>query len=778
LRKSLRYGLVAVLLLVAGGIVAPYIGADRYKVQIRDGLQRALHRKVDIGETHLNLFRGPGFSVERVIIHDDPSAGIEPLASVPELQATISLMSLLKGRLEFATVRFVEPHLSIVKPDDGAWNVIGLLAGAAASSGSNIPEIQVSDGRINFKFGEVKSSFYLTDTDLTVSPARGGFEITFSCAPARTDRSGQGYGFFSGRGNVSNGDIDLDVQLERSPIEELVTLVRGQSLGLHGMIVSVAKVSGPLKAPRIMGRFELDDVHRWDLIPGSAGKWSMAYSGTLDIPDQRFELIADHTKNPRVPIELKLSVEQALTQPDWRVEAAIERLPASGLIEFARHMGAPLPQGIVTGGDVEGSVSYGSSSGMDGKLRIANASIVIDRGAQFSLPEADLVIEGDEARLLRAEISGSGNQAQLELRYAPFRQRLEARLSGKGLRTADLQEGTGHLLNGAAVPLVDRFRGGTWSGAVHYLATGDEPGAWTADVQLRDTSTSVPGFAAPIKIAAADVSTDGANITVHRMRGSAGDIEFYGDYSYEPKRSRPHQFTFTVPVADTADIENLLMASLHRSGGGFIARTLRWRSPLPEWLRERRAIGQLRIGTLTSGDLRLRAVRSRVIWTAGSVELADFEARLEEAFIAGRFIADLTQPGPRYTLSGTVQDLLWKSGHLDLEGTIETEGIGLDVLANLTADGRFQARSLALVPDLSLRTMSGSFGIAPSANGPLIRLSELEAAVGAERFNGAGSTQPDGRLQVDLASASRSVRMSGPIAAMKLEVTSDRQTAR
>ena len=38
--------------------------------------------------------------------------------------------------------------------------------------------------------------------------------------------------------------------------------------------------------------------------------------------------------------------------------------------------------------------------------------------------------------------------------------------------------------------------------------------------------------------------------------------------------------------------------------GNFFTRTLRWRQPLPEWLRERKASGELRIGTLSAGDLR------------------------------------------------------------------------------------------------------------------------------------------------------------------------------
>ena len=73
---------------------APFIQADRYGQQIREALQRELNRKVEIGQVHFNLFTGPGFTVENVVIYDDPSAGIEPFAHMLELEARVGLSSL------------------------------------------------------------------------------------------------------------------------------------------------------------------------------------------------------------------------------------------------------------------------------------------------------------------------------------------------------------------------------------------------------------------------------------------------------------------------------------------------------------------------------------------------------------------------------------------------------------------------------------------------------------------------------------------------------------
>ncbi|MDZ4798992.1 MAG: AsmA family protein [Bryobacteraceae bacterium] len=753
MKRGVKYGLIAFLLLVVAGVVAPFIRVSQYREQIRLGLERSLHRKVEIyGDAHLNLFRGPGFSVEKVVIYDDPHAGLEPLANVAELQTTVALSSLLTGRLAFNSVRFVEPSVNLVKPDGAPWNALGLLAGAAAPSGQRLPQIEIIDGRINFKFGQTKSAFYLTDTNLTVTPTRNGAEVRFSWAPARTDRTRQGYGLFSGRGRVENGRIELDAQLEKSPLEELITLVRGQSLGVHGVIQSRARISGPVSHPEITGRVELEDVHRWDLQPGRAGVLSTDYKGSFDAGTQRFEVTASK------PFAARLLVEHALSRPEWLAEVGIEKMPASGLAEFARHMGVPLPPSMTTEGDVAGSVSYSSATGMAGRLTVENAVFRVEGGPDFRMGVASLEITGDQIRLLPADL----DDAELDATYAPFRQRLEARLRTRSMKIAP-------NLYGVPVPMLDRFRGGTWGGTLHYLAGAGEPGAWTASIGLRDTETSVPGLASPLKIAFAEVEVEGGRLEVRRLRASAGPVELSGDYLYEPEEARPHQFHLTIPSADTGELEKLLQPVLLRGGSSFLARTLRWRQPLPDWLKDRRAAGEIRIGTLTAGEWKLRSVRSRVIWNGALVQFSEVQARVDEGSMAGKVSLDLSKALPWWSMTGTMKNLAWRSGQVDLDGSVRTSGAGPDLLLNLKADGKFVARSVSVAPE-TLKTASGTFELTAGRAGAQIRLSSVQAEVGAERFSGEGSTQPDGRLQVDLSSPTRMLRVSGPIAAPKLAI--------
>ena len=49
----------------------------------------------------------------------------------------------------------------------------------------------------------------------------------------------------------------------------------------------------------------------------------------------------------------------------------------------------------------------------------------------------------------------------------------------------------------------------------------------------------------------------------------------------------------------------------------------------------------------------------------------------------------------------------------------------------------------------------------------------LEAAVGTEQFSGQGATQSDGKLQLDLVSSSRTMRLSGALMPFRLQVSAE-----
>src|SRR6476646_6706685 len=102
--KGVLWASAALAVLAA---VVPYLPTDVLRPGIERALERSLGRKVDVaGGIRLTLFPGPlprpGFTLERVTIHEDPRAGIEPLAYVESLGASMRMLSLFQRKLEFS----------------------------------------------------------------------------------------------------------------------------------------------------------------------------------------------------------------------------------------------------------------------------------------------------------------------------------------------------------------------------------------------------------------------------------------------------------------------------------------------------------------------------------------------------------------------------------------------------------------------------------------------------------------------------------------------------
>ena len=221
-KRIARYtGLGCALILVVG-IAAPYLGANRYAERIRAALEAELGRPVEFGDVRFNLFTGPGFSIQKVVIHDDPAFGREPFAYVESLEARPRLWALIRGRLEFESLRLDDTNVTLTRIESGpraVWNFTQLLHRTKFAS---LPALYVRSGRVNFKFGDTKSVFYLIDTDLDVSPPSipgGSWRVRFSGEPARTDRRARGFGVLRRSGNG----------VRRNPRQETSTWTSGST---------------------------------------------------------------------------------------------------------------------------------------------------------------------------------------------------------------------------------------------------------------------------------------------------------------------------------------------------------------------------------------------------------------------------------------------------------------------------------------------------------------------------------------------------------------------
>ncbi|HLK68011.1 MAG TPA: hypothetical protein VKU19_31475 [Bryobacteraceae bacterium] len=782
------------LLVLAAGIIAPRLNADRYGQRLKASLERSLGREVEIGKVRFSLFPTPAFSVERtdngpgIVIHEDPSIGIEPMAYVDSLRVRPSFWSLLSGRFVIASISLEDDvSINLTKTGQGSefgrWNFVSFVNPSVMSTA---PAIHVRNGRIHFKFGDNKSVFYLTETDLDISPPKargGGWRVYCSGKPARTDRSSQGLGSFtlSGRWYIAPERVDMDLQLDHTGLGDLSALVRGQAGAIHGTVSSRLHFAGPINAIGIQGRLEIQDVHRWDLLPPQGQGWPIDISGRLDLLNQVLDLQSSSAPNAAPPLWVRFRAHDYLSQPRWAMDVNWNRFPVEPLMELATHMGAQFPPNLSLSGSMDGAIVYSSDGSFQGQLALHRAALTIPESPPVQFENANVIFDRGHVRLSPAIVRTSDqDQAEIEADYAMGEQTFDLSITTESMKVGSLRS----QVSLAAVPWLEQVKSGQFSGQLHYHRVLNAPpppvssvanprsapnplpigSGWSGRLEISDAEIPLPGLADPVLLSSAHAQIEGARVVLDQIDGSAGKVAFSAEYRFEPLAVRPHRLRLRIEEVEASALEAELMPTLRRSPG-LLARAL-GRASLPEWLAERQLDGNLQIADLRMDDSHVQNVRARIVWDAAHVELDGLQAKLDRAEIAGRLIVNLHNERPAYKLTGSVKGLSWQSGKLDAEGTVETFGTGRQILANLTSEGTFTANTLDFGSLSPWRSVSGSAILAWS---PRLKVTGLNLKTEDEIYTGSGDTRDDGRLVILLNNGSRDLRITGSLAKLKIE---------
>jgi hypothetical protein len=685
------------------------------------------------------------------------------------MEVVPSIWSLMGGKFVISSIRLDEASINLTKSGPaaewGRWNFASFINPSVIRTA---PAIHVRNGRIHFKFGDTKNVFYLTETDLDISPAgvNGDWKIECSAKPARTDRPAQGLGSFTlkGRWYATPGRVDLDMRVDRAALGEVTALLNGQDLGVHGTLSSRILLAGPLNNIGITGRLDIGDVHRWDMMPGNSQGWPLAIGGRLDLIDQQLELHSSTAGNAPLPLAVHFRATDYLSQPHWALALNWNHFPVEPIMELARHMGAQFPPKLQLTGTMDGAIGYSGQGSLQGALAFHETALAIPDSPPVRFEQAHIILDHGHARLSPALVRGSDHdEARIEADYEFDTQMLDLAISTDAMKVQSLRA----QVSLAAVPCLEQFTGGEWSGELHYHRGTPELTGWSGRLLLRDATIAVPGLADAVQLNSAHAQIDGERVVIDRIDGQAGKLAFTGDYRYEPETARPHRVHLRAEQWDAAELEAELLPTLRRNTN-LIARAL-GRPMVTDWLRQRNVDGTAQIDDLVLGGVHLENFRTRILWDVARVQLEGMQAKLDKAAFSGRVDVNLRGSRPNYTVTAKVKGLPWQAGKLDAETQLETFGTGTQLLTNATAEGTFAGGAMDLGTLPPLRSVAGAYSFSWWQAGPRLRLTGLNLRTEDETYTGRGATQDDGRLVILLTNGAKEMRMSGTLAKLKVE---------
>ncbi|MDD5557147.1 MAG: AsmA family protein [bacterium] len=648
MRRSLRRTLLiaaaaaVVLAVVAAAGLRAFARSDRLLETARAAIERSLGRRVAFSSLAPSFWPGVGVTASDVAVYE--ADGETPLLTTESLAVRVRLLPLLWRSVRVSTVALRRPRASLVRREDGTWNIEDLFKperpptppDAPPAPPARRPSFTVSVGSVRVRDGVLTAS----------DPAWGRPVVV-----RNLDLTASG---------IEEGKLPhIDA---RGEIAEAALADLAASAGdLGGLAVEGGALSGTVAVRGWAGeqlRF------RADLAASGIGlRWGDVYASPADGLDLAVSARGVGSLSDGV-WDLKSVSASAL---DGRLTArgfvaGIGGVPKAELTVA----GASIPweaigsldvPGLALGGAVSLEASISSASPMEIGSRIDLRASAIDYGAfrkEAGVPaalSASLVRSGETLSWSDGSIVlGSlrlSSEGSYEMVPAPL---VRARLSGRGL---DLGE-AGKFVEMPAEA------GGTAEAdlAVEY-GIGKPPAeaVVTGTVKVPDGRLAIEGLPRPVLYDAVCTFTPGAaRLGVGTARLGSSVAEGYIKFDLKDWPRFDSELNF--PVIDTADFSSSAAAPSRPAARGLRlvseAAAAVTAAPaaggVPPFLMQARGRGKVTVGEIRAGKLTARNGRAAVRVEGGTASLDDVVLPFYGGRGTGNFSADLRGAAPRYAL--------------------------------------------------------------------------------------------------------------------------------
>jgi AsmA protein len=388
---------VGVLLVLV--LTPPLFNVNRLRRRIAASMSASLGRPVHLDGVSLHLLPVPGFTLENLVVSEDPAFGSEPVIRANSVDVTLRPSSLWRRQVEVSSIKFEEPSLNLVRSAQGEWNVQSLLMHAAsvdtapteqrkAGPEPRFPYIEATGARVNLKLGEEKKPFSLTEADFALwLPSPQQWRVRLEGKPARTDMNISDPGTVRLEGTLERAatmaevPVDLTASWEGAPMGEASKLVAGEDAGWRGNLTVSATLVGKLGAAKLATRMHIEELRRADFIPVQTMDVHAECNGTLDVTTA---VVRDPDCSLGTPVPEGAKVAGRVVAMADSVDLSdLSELSASGLrvgmtnisnawlLDWVRLFSQRIPAGERPGGAMAGSVVYAAAHSTHGHKNAA-----------------------------------------------------------------------------------------------------------------------------------------------------------------------------------------------------------------------------------------------------------------------------------------------------------------------------------------------------------------------------------------------------------------------
>ena len=754
-----------IVLLLALFLVRP--GAGRLRTRIVRSISLALGRQVDVGSVRLRLLPRPGFDLVNFVVHDDPAFSAEPLLRSEEVTANLRVSSLLRGRLEIARLSLTEPSINLVRNPEGHWNLENLVERAAKTPVAptskaktemrpGFPYIEADGGRINFKFGQEKKPYALTEADFALwQDSENAWGMRLKARPLRTDFNLTDTGLINlngswqRAGSLRETPLQFSLQWDRAQLGQVTKLAYGNDKGWRGSVKASATLTGTPADLTVDSSASVQDFRRYDIVGGGALRLAGQCRGHYSSVTRTLSNVACRAPVGDGAITVDGSIAGLAGFRVYDLVLVVQNVPIQSLVEFARHAKNDIPDDLVATGKLDANIKVrqpreanqtaivweggGGTLGFRLGSELTNTELLLGRIPFAVSPGWDMQLNAKKMRG-EDESEAGHSPAETHVDVGPFGLALGRQAPGV-VRGWISRSGYSLLIQGDAqvkrllrlaktvglpapqpaadgVAKIDLQIAGEWSAFKAPKAVGK--------AQLHSIRAEVRGLNAPLEIGSATVVLAHDEITVQNITASVAGSKWSGSLLL-PRQCVvpdicPVRFDLQADEIATDELNQLLNPHPgKRPWYRFLSSAPR---PGTSYLTSLHAIGKLTANRVAIHNLVTSRVSANVELEDGKLRLSDLRGDVLGGRHSGEWKADFTARPPVYSGSGTLERVAlgqlaeamhdgWVTGTAKATYRATTSGLSaVELFSSANATLQVEARD-GLLPHIALASGTG-----------------------------------------------------------------------
>ena len=737
--RSKRVVVVSVVMLLALFLIRP--GANRLRTRIVSSISLALGRPVDVAAVKLRLLPQPGFDLQNFVVHEDPAFGAEPLLRSSDVTASVRITSLLRGRIEIARLNFTEPSLNLVRNSAGHWNLENLIERAAnvpiaptskakSEKRPGFPYIEADRARINFKFGQEKKPYALTDADFALwQDSENAWSMRLKAQPVRTDFNLSDTGTLSVDGSwqraasLRETPLQFTLQWNHGQLGQLTKLAYGSDKGWRGGLSVATTLIGTPANLAIVAAASVQDFRRYDIFGSGnlrlAGQCGARYSSL----DHTLSDVACSAPVSDGAVTLAGSIYGPFSARNYNLALTAHDVPVQSLIAFARHAKQGMADDLIAAGRLNGHLKLerGVNTRSNDVVREGRGEASgVELGSKFNKTELSL---GDIPLVVSAgshpKSAGARLAPETRLEIGPFNLAL-GRVAPATVRGWLSRSGYGFAIQGDAqlqrllqvartvgIPAqqpnaegqanVDLQIAGIWSGLTAPRAVGR--------AQLHLVHATVRGLNAPLDIASANLILTQEQVNVQNLTASIADTSWRGSLTL----ARPCVVPESCPVRFDLHADEISTDQLNQVINPYI-RKQPWYHFLSSppagtpYLFTIDAVGKFTANRVAVRKLVGHRVSAKLELNKGKLHISDLRADVLGGKHVGEWEADFTVKPPQYSGKGRIENAVldelsqsmnddWITGSATATYRMKTSGLdAAELFASITSTWEIEAQ--------------------------------------------------------------------------------------